>query len=78
MKGSEAAYYCAASVSGAVGRAGWFSSYNRYKDGHLPRPGSWGEHPHRWCQGIDLIDAEVKRYEAEMLEESKKKAGKRG
>jgi predicted DNA-binding transcriptional regulator AlpA len=77
LKDSEPAYHCAASISGAVARAGWFSTYARMKDGHLPRPGSWGEQSHRWCQGIDVIDAEVKRYESEMIEESKNKAAKK-
>ena len=78
LKDGEAAHHCAASVSGAVAQAGWFSTFARMKDGHLPRPGSWGEQPHRWCEAIDLIDAEVRRYEAEALEEHKQQAAKRG
>ncbi len=78
MKGSIAAYHCAASIAGAVGRAGWIASFNRMKDGHLPRPGSWGEQSHRWCQGIDLLDAEISRRDAEALENQREESKRRG
>ena len=79
LKDAEASYHCAASVSGTVAQAGWFSDYNRMKDGHLPRSTIWGEHSHRWCQGIDLLDSEIRRREAESLEDAQEKAkAKRG